>query len=427
MKIKIKITGTLIFLVLCTLLFAQNKDYATIHIYRTGFLTALNDYPVIFNNMVIYELPYNNRLSYKIYSEGKLNIELPGNVKINLNVKNGQEYYIKCPNTGISKLVTNDVGKKDFDKEKDQPNLYTELEEDLNYPIIRDSKNLNKTYLAEENKQIEEKKTYLASDVDINIPFSKNKYDNKYALIIGNEDYSSYQTGLQTESNVDFAVNDAQTMKEYAKSALGIPDGNIIYLENAKTVEMSRAIKTLSIIMKNSNGKADILFYYAGHGFPDEATSEPYLIPVDVSGTDLRFAVKLSDLYAQLTEFPAQKITVILDACFSGGGRNQSLVAARGVKVKPKDNILTGNMVVFTASSGEQSSLPYKDKNHGLFTYFLLKKIQETEGNISYKELSDFLGEQVAIKSALINQKEQNPQTLISNSVKDSWFNWKIK
>ncbi len=406
-------------------LLAQNDNYSIIHIYRTGFLTALNDYPVIFNNMVIYELPYNNRLSYKIYSEGKLNIELPGNVKINLNVKNGQEYYIKCPNTGISKLVTNDVGKKDFDKEKDQPNLYTELEEDLNYPVIRNANAINNPVTIKSD-QIEEKKTYIPSDIDINIPFSTNINQNKYALIIGNEDYSSYQAGLNSESNVDFAVNDARIMKEYAKSTFGVPDENIIYLENAKTVEMARAIKTLSIIIKSSNGKADILFYYAGHGFPDELTNEPYLIPVDVGGTDLQFAVKLSDLYTQLTEFPSQKVTVILDACFSGGGRNQSLVAARGVKVKPKDNILTGNMVVFTASSGEQSSLPYKDKNHGLFTYFLLKKIQETEGNISYKELSDFLGEQVAIKSAIINQKEQNPQTLISVTVKDQWYNWKI-
>lgn len=420
-----KITGIALMLILNLHLFAQDKDYATIYIYRTGFLTALNDYPIIFNSVVINKLPYNHRLTYKMYSEGKLNIELPGNVKIDLNIKNGQEYYIRCPHQGTSKLVSSETGKKEFDKEKNHPDLYAELEEDLNFPIIRSS-TVNNINLANRTESVVEKNTYTLSDIDINIPESSQKKENKYALIIGNEDYSSYQPGLNSESNVDFAVNDARIMKEYAKATLGIPDENIIYLENAKTVEMSRAIKTLSIIMKNSNGKADILFYYAGHGFPDKATNEPYLIPVDVSGTDLHFAVKLSDLYAQLTEFPAQKITVILDACFSGGGRNQSLIAARGVKVKPKDNILTGNMVVFTASSGEQSSLPYKEKNHGLFTYFLLKKIQETAGNISYKELSDFLSEQVAIKSAIINQKEQNPQTLISITVKDQWYNWKI-
>jgi hypothetical protein len=300
------------------------------------------------------------------------------------------------------------------------------LEEDIENPIIRNSSS-SKKYLATEEKKLEPVKKYAPSDVDINIPFTERKNDNKYALIIGNEDYSSYQTGLNNESNVDFAVNDARIFKEYAKATLGIPEENIIYLENAKAVEMSRAIKTLATVIKNTNGKGDILFYYAGHGFPNELDNEPYLIPVDVSGSDLQFAVKLKDLYAQLSEFPSQKVTIFLDACFSGGSRNQGLLAARGVKIKPKENILKGNLIVFSASSGEQSSLAYKDKSHGMFTYYLLKKIQETNGNITYKELSDYLTEQVSIKSALINQKEQNPQTLISISNRDIWGSWKIK
>ena len=36
---------------------------------------------------------------------------------------------------------------------------------------------------------------YIKSDVDENIPEITTKNDNKFALIIGNEDYSSYQTG----------------------------------------------------------------------------------------------------------------------------------------------------------------------------------------------------------------------------------------
>jgi uncharacterized caspase-like protein len=353
-------------------------------------------------------------------------MELAGNVKIDLNIEHGKSYYIKCPNNGVSKLVSEEIGKKDFNSENDRPDLYTYLEEDIENPIIRNSSS-SKKYLATEEKKSEPVKKNAPSDVDINIPFTEKKNDHDYALIIGNEDYSSYQTSLNSESNVDFAINDARIFKEYAKATLGIPDENIIYLENAKAVEMSRAIKTLATVIKNTNGKGDILFYYAGHGFPNELDNEPYLIPVDVSGSDLQFAVKLKDLYAQLSEFPSQKVTIFLDACFSGGSRNQGLLAARGVKIKPKENILKGNLIVFSASSGEQSSLAYKDKSHGMFTYFLLKKIQETGGNITYKELSDYLTEQVSIKSALINQKEQNPQTLISVTVKDTWVNWKIK
>jgi len=115
-----------------------------------------------------------------------------------------------------------------------------------------------------------------------------------------------------------------------------------------------------------------------------------------------------------------------LDACFSGGARNQGLVAARGVRMKPKQDMLDGNVVVFTASSGEESSLPYKEKQHGIFTYYLLKKIQATKGNITYKELSDYLKKEVGVKSVLVNSKEQTPQTNVSPKAKTNWGEWKI-
>lgn len=421
---KTKIFGAILIFALSSTVFAQSKNYSMIYIYRTGVLTSLYDYPVVFNNVIVHKMPWHNKLAYKIYSQGKLNIELAGNVKINLNIEHGKDYYIKSPNTGVSKLVPEEVGKKEFNSERNRPDLYTEMEEDISNPLIRDNKN---NYTVLEKNLTEEKQVYLPSDIDINIPVSSKKNEYRYALIIGNEDYNSFQQGLDNESNVDYALNDARIIKEYAIKTFGIPEDNIIYLENAKAVEMSRSINTLKTIIKNSNGKAEVLFYYAGHGYPEESTNEPFIIPVDVSGKDLQFAVKLYDLYTQLNEYPSEKITVILDACFSGGGRNAGLLSARGVKVKPKENLLNGNIVVFTASSGVQSSLSYKDKNHGLFTYFLLKIIQETEGDITYKELSDYLSEQVSIRSALVNQKEQNPQTLISNSVKDSWYNWKIK
>jgi uncharacterized caspase-like protein len=149
-------------------------------------------------------------------------------------------------------------------------------------------------------------------------------------------------------------------------------------------------------------------------------------MPVDVSGSDLQFAVKLNDLYKKLTEFPVQKVTVFLDACFSGGGRGQGLVAARGVKIRPKETLLSGNLVVFTSSSGDQSSLAYKEEQHGMFTYFLLKKLQETKGRVSYKELSDYLSEKVGLNSIRVNEKEQNPQTIVSPQAQSIWETWRF-
>lgn len=270
-------------------------------------------------------------------------------------------------------------------------------------------------------------KTIAPSDVDINIPVSGTYKESTYALIIGNEDYESYQMGLSEEVNVAFAVNDARIFKTYCQNTLGIPEINITLLTNARAVDMHRAVDKINLLAKNAQGEAEIVFYYAGHGLPDESTKEPYLIPVDVSGKDLKFAIALSDLYEKLNEHPTRRITVFLDACFSGGARNQGLVEARAVKVKPKENVLLGSIIVFSASSDEQSSLPYKDKQHGIFTYFLLKKLQETAGELSYGELADYLVKKVGINSVLINEKEQNPQVSVSQSVQEEWKDWKMK
>ncbi|NQU80513.1 MAG: caspase family protein, partial [Bacteroidetes bacterium] len=194
------------------------------------------------------------------------------------------------------------------------------------------------------------------SDVDENIPFNNISKPNTFALIIGNEDYRSYQLDLSSEVNVDFAEQDARTFKNYVIQTLGVPERNIIMLINGTSGQMHQALAKINLIARNTKGEAKLIFYYAGHGLPDEVTREPYLIPVDVSGKDLSQAIKLKDVYSKLTEHPNKQVTMFLDACFSGGARNQGLLAARAVKVKPKEQQLKGNLIVFTASSGEESS-----------------------------------------------------------------------
>ena len=57
--------------------------------------------------------------------------------------------------------------------------------------------------------------------------FSVNNPDAKrFALVINNEDYQRYQTGLNSDQNVQFARNDAITFKEYLTKTLGVPDEN---------------------------------------------------------------------------------------------------------------------------------------------------------------------------------------------------------
>ena len=266
----------------------------------------------------------------------------------------------------------------------------------------------------------------LSSEVDKNIPVRVQKNENRFALIIGNEDYKNYQNGLSDESNVEFALNDAMTFRNYADQSLGVKSENIYLINNATSARMRQSIELISKMMSKIGSKAELVFYYAGHGFPDENTKTPYLIPVDVNAADLSSAIKVSELYSKFAATGAGRITIFLDACFTGGGRESGLLAARSVKIKPNEDLLTGKMVVFSASSGDQSALAYKEKKHGMFTYYLLKKLQDSKGNVTYKDLLDYVKENVSMQSLRLNFKEQDPQVKVSSEVSQIWFDWKF-
>lgn len=297
------------------------------------------------------------------------------------------------------------------------------MQKETGYVVIRDTVVKQQIVYV----QSPENKGYVfekLSDVDKDIPKNNTENPYRFALIIGNEDYSSKQNQLNDEINVEFARNDASAFKEYAISVLGIPEQNITMLLDATTGQMSQALSRINLIVKNTKGKGEFFIYYAGHGLPDEVTREPYIIPVDISGQNAKDGIKLQDMYAKLTEFPSKRMVVFIDACFSGGARNKALLAARGVKVRPAEGIIPGNIAIISATSDDQSALPFKDKNHGFFTYYLLKKLKETKGDITFKELSDYLTDIVPLQSVLLNNKEQTPTVKIGMNITEELNGW---
>ena len=83
-------------------------------------------------------------------------------------------------------------------------------------------------------------------------------------------------------------------------------------------------------------------------------------------------------------------------------------------------------MVVLSAAQGDETAHPYTEKGHGLFTYCLLRKLKETQGIVSFGELSDYITNEVRRMSVVINGKMQTPLASPSLSAKD-WKDWKLK
>jgi hypothetical protein len=210
--------------------------------------------------------------------------------------------------------------------------------------------------------------TEKKSDVAVNIPITKIKNDNTLVLIIANEDYNYVSPAM-------FAKNDGETFKQYCIKTLGAREENVTYIPNATLGTFRREIRQLKDLAETYNGEANIIFYYAGHGFPDENSKTAYLIPVDGTGNETESAYRLDNLYKELSATSAKSVTIFLDACFSGTQRSGNmLVEARGIAIAPKPSTPMGNLVVFSAAEGDETALPYTEKGHGMFTYFLLKK-----------------------------------------------------
>lgn len=263
-------------------------------------------------------------------------------------------------------------------------------------------------------------KPHPASDVDMNIPINKTNNENTFAVIIANEDYTRV-------ASVPMAENDGRIITEYCQKVLGLPKNNVRTYYNATALVMNDALLDIKRIAEAFEGNINVIFYYAGHGIPDEETKDAFLLPVDANGQSTFGCIPLNKLYKDLSSLNAHCVTVFLDACFSGSQRGDGMLAsARGIAMKPKHEEATGNMVVFSAATDAQTAMPYTQKQHGLFTYFLLKKLKESKGNVTLGDLGQYLVTEVAKFALIENKKPQTPTVTPSVVFGDRWKNMKL-
>ncbi len=258
------------------------------------------------------------------------------------------------------------------------------------------------------------------ADVDTDIPFTGLQNPNTFAVIIANENYGKL-------SNVPYALNDGNMFAQYCHRTLGIPEQNILQYNDATYGAIREALSDLHLINQVVGGNMRVIFYYAGHGAPDDATLEPYLIPVDAARVNKDVCIPLSSVYGELASMNLRSATLFLDACFSGATRDGAMIAeVRGIARVPKQQQLRGPIAVFSATTQEQAALPYNEKGHGMFTYWLLKRLQETKGEASLLDLRDYVSENVARSSSIVNRKEQTPTVSFSSDVANIWDTWKL-
>lgn len=224
------------------------------------------------------------------------------------------------------------------------------------------------------------------------------------AVIIGNADYKKLGIDIP---NVTPAYADAAGIKQYFTQALGVPEGNIIFIKDATSAQL------VSVFGKKDNHKgklfnwvkpkiSKVYVYYAGHGAPSGEEGSTFMIPSDASTETIYLTgYPLSTLYMNLSKIPAESITVILEACFSGFSQGGALISnASPIFIKTKTPEVPSNITVISAGGRNQMASWEKDKSHSLFTkYFLMgmsgeadaKPYGDDDGIVNYKELEKYL------------------------------------
>ena len=223
------------------------------------------------------------------------------------------------------------------------------------------------------------------------------------AVIIANSNYQKLGKGIP---NVKPAYTDAENIKRYFKEALGIREGNIIYLKDATGTHLTSVFGS----EKDHKGKlfnwvkpnvSKVYVYYAGHGAPG-TKGTTYLVPSDTDSETVQLTgYPLKQLYRNLGKVPATSITVILEACFSGqsqGGYLSSKIS--GIRVVPIMPSAPKKITVISAGAANQVATWEEDESQSLFTKYFLKGMSgegdkkpygNSDGKVSLRELKKYL------------------------------------
>ena len=332
------------------------------------------------------------------------------------------KYFIADDHLAIANLTFVTPTGKQYQYDNEAALNYTETNVEVNFTPIDNSMFASNDHGRANNQRVSKQNLSVgSSDVDLDIPETKSTNSNTFAVVIANENYINV-------AGVPMALNDGATFAKYCEKTLGMPSDNVRFYSDASFGMMLRAVRDIKDIANAYSGDINIVFYYAGHGIPNEATKDAYLLPVDADGTQTEGCYSLSRLYSELGSTGAKSIVVFLDACFSGSKREEGMLAsARGVALKAKKEDPRGNMVVFSAASDDETAYPYTKKGHGLFTYFLLKKLQDTKGEVKLGDLSEYITTNVKQQSVVTNHKAQTPTATASASLADSWRDLKLK
>jgi hypothetical protein len=192
---------------------------------------------------------------------------------------------------------------------------------------------------------------------------------NRKALVIGND-------GYKFVSKLANAKEDAIAISE-----------NLTKVGYKVTLKLDQSEKEMKASLRNFKSQVEagdeVAFFYAGHGV--QLSNTNYLLPVDVAGEGEEQikdeAISLQRILDDMSDKKVKFTLAMIDACRDNPFKSSGRSIGGGARGLAPTTAATGQMVVFSAGTGQQALDKLgpndKDKN-GLFTRLFIKEMQKS-------------------------------------------------
>ncbi|SVE37250.1 uncharacterized protein METZ01_LOCUS490104, partial [marine metagenome] len=217
-------------------------------------------------------------------------------------------------------------------------------------------------------------------------------------------------------SNLDYAVADAEAVKDMLINKFDYPENNVKLLLNEEA-NKANIVNVISDVSLKAGDNERILVFFAGHG---ETMDLPaggemgFLLPVDGNENNLyASAIRMDDLkdFSYLSK--SKHMLFLVDACYGG----LAAVGTRSLEQTNTPNYLEKisnikSRQIITAGGKEEKVIEKSEWGHSAYTKNLLSGLNDEladineDGYITALELGSYLSEKVTFDS----ESRQTPQ-----------------
>ncbi|MFQ5799899.1 MAG: caspase family protein, partial [Bacteroidota bacterium] len=214
----------------------------------------------------------------------------------------------------------------------------------------------------------------------------------RWALLVGIANYPPVE-GFEIQ-DLKAPVKDANAFAAFLKDPeKGGFDADHVFTLTDEEATRRNILITFNEIAKRAAPEDMVIFYFSGHGTRLSDSETSYLIPYDHDLRDLgTTGIDFDDLAEKIRKMEASKVVVILDACNSGG------VKQEGAKAAASAGIVKRYLDAFQESEGralllssDESEVSWETEQYGVFTHFLLEGLdgkadENDDGIVTFME-----------------------------------------